>query len=191
MRKIKNFKISIRTREISRIMRKFLNVDSLPIELEESVQKSCFVCEKIIKPAVVYDTYSKESILFSFETKTPEKWIAVSPYVLTIGNVLQEEYSKNRSVFGEYGVQIISAIAADALEQSKNFIQKLLSSEATDENCELSRSVDFPQQYNNELLKYLPIEKINLSLSEDGSFIPANSIAGLYYWIPLKKRNRK
>ena len=191
MRKIKNFKISIRTREISRIMRKFLNIDSLPIELEESVQKSCFVCEKIIKPAVIYDTYSKEAILFPFETQTPEKWIAVSPYVLTIGNVLQEEYSKNKSVFGEYGVQIISAIAADALEQSKNFVQKLLSSEATDENCELSRSVDFPQQHNNELSKYLPIEKINLSLSEDGNFVPANSIAGLYYWIPLKKRNRK
>lgn len=191
MRKIKNFKINIRTREISRIIRKLLNVEELPIEIEEAVQKSCFVCEKIIKPAVVYDTFSKETMLFSIETEAPEKWVAISPYILTIGNVLEEEYSKNKTLFGEYGVQIVSAIAADALEQARSFVQKLLSSEAGDENCELSRSIELPKQYNQEIIKYLPVEKINLSLTEEGDFIPANSMAGIYYWIPLKKRNRK
>ncbi len=191
MRKIKNFKINIRTREISRIIRKLLNVEDLPIEVEEAVQKSCFVCEKIIKPAVVYDTFSKEAMTFSIEVEAPEKWIAVSPYIVTIGNVLQEEYNKNKELFGEYGVQIMSAISSDALDQSRNFVQKLLASEAGDENCELSRSIELPKQYNQEIITYLPVEKINLSLNEDGNFVPANSMAGLYYWIPLKKRGRK
>ena len=123
MRKIKNFKISIRTREISRIIRKLLNMEELTIEIEEAIQKSCFVCEKIIKPAVVYDTFSKEAMTFSLEIEPPEKWIAVSPYILTIGNVLQEEYNKNKELFGEYGIQIVSAISADALDQSRNFVQ--------------------------------------------------------------------
>lgn len=191
MRKIKNFKISIRTREISRIIRKLLNMEELTIEIEEAIQKSCFVCEKIIKPAVVYDTFSKEAMTFSLEIEPPEKWIAVSPYILTIGNVLQEEYNKNKSLFGEYGVQIVSAISADALEQSRNFVQKLLASEASDENCELSRNIDLPKQYNSEIIEYLPVDRINLSLSDDGNFIPESSMAGLYYWIPLKKRGRK
>lgn len=191
MRKIKNFKINIRTREISRIIRKLLNVEDLPIEVEEAVQKSCFVCEKIIKPAVVYDTFSKEAMVFPLEIQAPEKWIAVSSYILTIGTVLEEEYNKNKSLFGEYGVQIISAISADALDQSRNFVQKLLASEASDENCELSRSIEIPKQYNQEIIKYLPVDKINLTLSDSGDFIPVNSTAGLYYWIPLKKRNRK
>jgi len=191
MRKIKNFKISIRTREISRIIRKLLNMEELTIEIEEAIQKSCFVCEKIIKPAVVYDTFSKEAMTFSLEIEPPEKWIAVSPYILTIGNVLQEEYNKNKSLFGEYGVQIVSAISADALEQSRNFVQKLLASEASDENCELSRNIDLPKQYNSEIIEYLPVDKINLSLTDDGNFIPESSMAGLYYWIPLKKRGRK
>ena len=191
MRKIKNFKISIRTREISRIIRKLLNMEELTIEIEEAIQKSCFVCEKIIKPAVVYDTFSKEAMAFSLEIEPPEKWIAVSPYILTIGNVLQEEYNKNKSLFGEYGVQIVSAISADALEQSRNFVQKLLASEASDENCELSRNIDLPKQYNSEIIEYLPVDKINLSLTDDGNFIPESSMAGLYYWIPLKKRGRK
>ena len=191
MRKIKNFKISIRTREISRIIRKLLNMEELTIEIEEAIQKSCFVCEKIIKPAVVYDTFSKEAMTFSLEIEPPEKWIAVSPYILTIGNVLQEEYNKNKSLFGEYGVQIVSAISADALEQSRNFVQKLLASEASDENCELSRNIDLPKQYNSEIIEYLPVDKINLSLTDDGNFFPESSMAGLYYWIPLKKRGRK
>jgi len=191
MRKIKNFKISIRTREISRIIRKLLNVEELPIEIEESVQKSCFVCEKVIKPAVVYDTFSRESMVFPLEIDSPEKWIAVSPFILTIGNVLQEQYNKNKELFGEYGVQIMSAISADALDQARFFVQKLLASEASDENCELSRSIELPKQYNQEIIKFLPVEKINLSLSDDGDFIPTNSMAGLYYWIPLKKRGRK
>ena len=191
MRKIKNFKISIRTREISRIIRKLLNVEDLPIEVEEAVQKSCFVCEKIIKPAVVYDTFSKEAMTFSIEVEAPEKWIAVSPYIVTIGNVLEEEYNNNKALFGEYGVQIMSAISSDALDQSKNKKKKLLVSEASDENCELSRNIELPKQYNRDIITYLPVEKINLSLNEEGNFIPASSMAGLYYWIPLKKRSRK
>ena len=192
MRKIKNFKISIKTREVSRIVKKLLNVEDLDIEVEEAIQKSCFICEKIIKPAVVYDTFSKESMFFNVDIEKPEKWIAVSLYVLTIGNVLQEQYEKNKSLFGNYAVQIISAISADALEQSKNFVQKILNSEITKEdNCELSRSIEIPQQYNQEIIKYLPIEKINISLSEENKFVPINTSAGLYYWIPLKKRNRK
>lgn len=191
MRKIKNFKISIRTREISRIIRKLLNMEELPIEVEEAVQKSCFVCEKVIKPAVVYDTFSKETMVFPIEFEAPEKWIAVSPYILTIGNVLQEEYNKNKELFGEYGVQIVSAISADALDQSRNFVQKLLASEASDENCELSRNIELPKQYNQEIVNFLPVDKINLSLDDDGNFVPTNSMSGLYYWIPLKKRGRK
>lgn len=191
MRKIKNFKINIRTREISRIIRKLLNVEDLPIEVEESVQKACFVCEKVIKPAVVYDTFSKESMIFPIEIEAPEKWVAISPYILTIGNVIEEEYNKNKELFGEYAVQLISSISADALDQSRNFVQKLLASEASDENCELSRSIELPKQYNSDIIKFLPIDKINLTLSENWDFIPKNSMAGIYYWIPLKKRNRK
>jgi len=192
MRKIKNFKISIRTREVSRIVKKLLNVEDLDIEIEEAVQKSCFICEKIIRPAVVYDTFSKEAMIFNINVETPEKWIAVSPYILTIGNVLQEQYEKNKSIFGNYAVQIISAISTDALDQAKSFVQKIINSEMTkDDNCELSRSIELPQQFNQEIVKLLPIEKINLSLSEDNKFVPINTSAGLYYWIPLKKRSRK
>lgn len=191
MRKIKNFKINIRPREISRILRKLLNVPDLSIDIEESVQRACFFYGKCIKPAVVYETFSKESMICSFDIDTPNKWIAVSPYVLTIGNSLQEEFDNKQDIVGEYTTQIVAAISADTLEQSKNFVQKLITSEASDENCELSRHVDLPNNLYQDICKVLPIEKINVILSEDGKFEPAYSTAGLFYWIPLKKRSKK
>lgn len=191
MRKIKNFKINIRPREISRILRKLLNISELGIDIEESVQRACFFYGKCIKPAVVYDTFSKETMIFPFISETPDKWIAVSPYILTIGNSLKEEFDNKKDIFGEYTTQIVSAISADTLEQSKNFVQKLIASEAFEENCELSRHVEVPDNFYNEISKVLPIEKINVALSEEGRFEPVYSAVGLFYWIPLKKRSKK
>ncbi|MEA5000801.1 MAG: hypothetical protein VB017_02815 [Endomicrobiaceae bacterium] len=191
MRKIKNFKINIRPREISRILRKLLNITELDIDVEESVQRACFFYGKCIKPAVVYDTFSKETAVFSFIGETPSKWIAVSPFILTIGNALKEEFDSNRDIFGEYTTQIVSAISADTLEQSKNFVQKLIASEAGDENCELSRHLEISSNFYHDVFQILPVEKINVTLSEDGKFKPSYSAAGLFYWIPLKKRSKK
>ncbi|MDR1122883.1 MAG: hypothetical protein LBL02_02550 [Endomicrobium sp.] len=36
----------------------------------------------------------------------------------------------------------MSAIAIDALEKSKNFVQRAISNEVQDENCEITRVVD-------------------------------------------------
>ena len=196
MRKIKNFKISIKAREVSRMLRKLLNIEELTIEQEEAVQKACFFYNKTIKPAVIYDTISKETMVWSFDIETPEKWIAVSPYIVTIGNELQEEFNKNQEQFGAYTVQIVSAISANTLEQSKNFIQKILTEDAKDEYCELSRNIEIPNNLYPKICEMLPTDKINVSLLNDEEnqtfkFNPTNTITGLFYWIPVKRRTKK
>ena len=195
MRKIKNFKITIKAREVSRMLRKLLNLEELPIDTEEAVQRACFYYNKTIKPAVVYDTFSKESMALNLNVDVPEKWIAVSPYIVTIGNELQDEFNKNNELFGSYTVQIVSAISANTLEQSKNFVQKILADDAKSEYCELSRNIEIPKDLYPEICKILPIDKINVSLlnvEENKSFIfnPSNTITGLYYWIPVKRRKK-
>jgi len=196
MRKIKNFKINIRPREISRMLRKLLNVEELSIDIEEAVQKACFFYNQTIVPAVVYDTFSKESMICSFaDIETPEKWIAISPYVVTIGNKLQEEFNNNQEKFGEYTIQIVSAISSDTLSQAKNFVQKILTDDAQNDYCELSRSIEVNSNLYPEICKVLPIEKINVSLlnleENKFKFEPSNTITGLYYWIPKKKRSKR
>ena len=74
MRKIKNFKISIKSREVSRMLRKLLDMEELSIDIEEAVQKACFYYNKTIKPAVVYDTFSKESMALNLNIETPAKY---------------------------------------------------------------------------------------------------------------------
>jgi len=190
MKKIKNFKINIRPREISRILRKFLDVQELTIEAEEAVQRACYFYGHTIKPAVVYETFSKEATDFSLILpEITEKWVAVSPFVLTIGNCLKDEFEKKIDIFGQLTTKIVSAISADTLEQSKNFVQRLIAQEAKDEQCELSRAVEISENLD-KLQSILPLEKINVSFDEQNKFNPSYTLAGVYYWFPVKKRRK-
>lgn len=191
MKKIKNFKINLRVREITRVIKKLTNTVELPVEVEESIQRACHRFSKFLSLSVVYETFAKGAMSFLYEKDAPEKWIAQSLYFLTIGTKLQEEYQKNEKLYGEYTEKIVSAIAVDALEQGKNFIYRLISNEASCENCELSRNVDLPQNLCHEASKNIPAEKIDIAISEDGKFTPQYSVCGLFYWVPSKKKSSK
>ena len=135
MRKIKNFRVNLRLKEILRVIKKLMNTAELSIEFEKSVQRCCRFYSKFLVPSVVYETFSKETLPFVYEKDAPSKWIAESVFFVTIGSGLYEEYKRNEEIFGEYTEKIVSVISSDALEQSKNFIQRLVSSEAQEENC--------------------------------------------------------
>jgi len=190
MRKIKNFKVNLRIREIIRVIKKLTNSADFAPELEEAVQRSCHFYSKFLIPAVVYDTFAKGSLPFLYEKDAPQKWVAQSVFFLTIGDTLSEEFKKNETLYGQHTPKIVSAIAVDALEQSKNFLQRLLSNESEDENCELSRPVELPKDYFAQAVKILPIDKINLELHGE-TLIPKYSACGLFYWTPTKKASKR
>jgi hypothetical protein len=190
MRKIKNFKVNLRVREIIRVIKKLTNAAELSAELEEAVQRGCHFYSKFLAPAVVYDTFAKGSLPFLYEKDAPQKWMAQSVFFLTIGDNISEEFAKNKTAYGEHTAKIVSAIAVDALEQSKNFLQRILSNEAENENCDISRSAELPKDYYAQALQILPIDKINLVL-QDGVLIPQYSACGLFYWTSNKKKSKK
>lgn len=190
MKKIRNFKINLRAREILRVIKKLINSSELPVEVEESVQKACYHYSNFIVPSVLYDTFAKGSLSFVYEQDAPEKWIAQSLYFITIGHELQEEIRKKPEAFGEHTCKIASAVAIDALEQAKSFTQRLLASEAKEENCDLSRSIDIPENLYEEASKNIPIDKIDIEIKE-GKFIPKYTSCGLFYWIPSKRKSSR
>ncbi|AKL97925.1 hypothetical protein [Endomicrobium proavitum] len=190
MKKIKNFKVNLRVREISRVIKKLVNAPDMPVELEEAVQRGCHYCSKLLKVSVIYDAFAKGALAFSYEKDAPAKWVAQSLFFITIGTSLQEEYKKNQEAFGTHTEKIISAVAVDALEQGKNFIQRLISSEAEDENCELSRSVEIPPELYASAAQHVPIDKIGVEIL-DGKLYPQYSYCGVFYWIPSKKKSSK
>jgi hypothetical protein len=190
MRKIKNFKVNLRVREIVRVIKKLTNAGELAPELEEAVQRGCHSYSKFLVPSTVYDTFAKGSLPFLYEKDAPQKWVAQSVFFLTIGGRLFEEFKKNESAYGVHTSKIVPAIAVDALEQSKNFLQRLLSGEAGDENCELSRPAELPKDYYAQAAQILPIDKISMTLQDD-VLIPQYSACGLFYWTPSKKKSKK
>lgn len=190
MKKIKNFKVNLRVREILRVMKKLTNNQELPVELEEAVQRGCHFYSKFLVPSVVYDTFGKGTLNFVYEKDAPQKWVAQSIFFVTIGQGLTEEYKKNEEVYGEHTGKIVSAIAVDALEQAKNFLQRLVSNEAEGENCDISRSVDIPADLYAEAANVVPTDKIDITI-QDGELNPQYSACGLFYWIPSKKKSSK
>jgi hypothetical protein len=189
MRKIKNFKINLRIKEILRVTKKLNNVFEVSFELEEIVKRSCHVYSKFLHPSVVYDTFSRESFSLLEENTALFKYVACSVFFITIGNNLEEEYKLNTTAFGEYTSIIVSAIAVDALEQGRNFVHKLIINEAKDESCEISRAEGFDNTVYSDLAKIIPIEKINVSIVS-GELIPKYSACGLFYWIPSKRKQK-
>ena len=71
MKKIRNFKVNLRVREIVRDIKKLTNTADLLVETEESVQRACHFYSKFIMPSVVYDTFSKDTITFVYEKDAP------------------------------------------------------------------------------------------------------------------------
>jgi hypothetical protein len=190
MRKIKNFRINLRIKEILRIIKRLVNAVELSVEFEEAVRRCCRFYSIFLVPSAVYETFSKEKLPFVCEKDAPLKWIAESVFFVTIGGDLYEEYEKDERTFGKHTGKIISAVGVDALEQSKNFIQGLISNEAQGENYEISRSVDIPPHLYEMAAGCIPADKIGIS-AEDGKLNPRYSECGLFYWVPSKKKAKK
>lgn len=176
-------------REISRVIKKLVNASEMPSELEEAVQRGCHFYSKFLSLSVVYGTFAKDSLDFIYDKDIPSKWVARSVYFLTIGPKLSQEFKNNEAAFGEHTGKIVSAVAVDALEQGKNFIQRLIAGEADGENCEVSRSVEIPPELYEEAVKIVPADKIDIVLNE-GKLSPQYSVCGLFYWIPNKSRKK-
>ena len=190
MRKIKNFKINLRVRDISRVIRKVINIPELSAELEETVGRACFHYSKFLNLSVVYDTFAKGASAFVYEKDAPAKWVAQTLFCVTIGGVLSEEFEKDRQAYGEHTEKIVSTVAVDALEQGKNFIQRIISNEAGEESCELTRSLEFPQDLYETAVANLDVSKISVSY-EGNELKPRYTAFGVFYWVPSKKKPQK
>ncbi|MDR3071148.1 MAG: hypothetical protein LBU29_00900 [Endomicrobium sp.] len=188
MRKIKNFKINLRVKKISQTVRRLLDSVDVSVEFEETVRRCCGFYFKFLSPSVVYGTFSK-GILPSSACKkeVPSRWVAESVFFVTIGNGLSQEHKKSENVFGEYTDEIVSVIAADALDQSRNFTQRLIAAEAQCESCKITKIVDIPVDLYDKFSKFVAIDKIDISV-KCGGINPKYSTCGLFYWVPFGKR---
>jgi hypothetical protein len=73
MRKIKNFRINLRIKEILRVIKKFLNAVELSVEFEAVVRRCCHFYSRFLIPSAIYKAFSKETLPFVCEKDVPLK----------------------------------------------------------------------------------------------------------------------
>ncbi|MBN1823568.1 MAG: hypothetical protein JW803_04550 [Endomicrobiales bacterium] len=191
MKKIKHFKINIRTREVYRLLKSSLGADPGP-DVEEAVERESFRIQKVVSLAALYDSLPKEKFLSELLFDPPDKWIAAGLFVVTAGDEIEREIKQAHDKNDETLARILHAVSVEALEQAENFVWRLMAEEAKEEYCELSRRVSVDAKETREkVLGVLPGDKIGIRLAENGAFMPLYSSSGISYWVPTRRRNSK
>lgn len=192
MKKIKNFKINIRPREVMRLLKNTTRLGEITPQIEEMVQRETRRLQKVVAPAAIYETQPKEKFPQALAADPPENWVAASVYLFTIGHDIEREISEARKRDENVLSDILHSIAIEALEQSGNFINRLLLDEAKEESCELScrQSVGNGDPWQS-FLRILPGDKIGVERRDEEAFSPRYTSGTVVFWSPVKKRGSK
>ncbi|MDR2771989.1 MAG: hypothetical protein LBB93_00805 [Elusimicrobiota bacterium] len=190
MRKVRNFNINLRTKEILRSIKRLNAETEIDAAVEIEVQRACRYYLSFISPSVIYDVLKKDLSDFAYEKDAPAKWIARSVFFVSIGDQLQKEGEENPSLFSRCGENLLSTIAVDALDQSKSFVCRLIAKEAELEDCSITRAIEIPAEFYPPIIEKIPIDKIEMAF-ENGVLFPKYSFCAMVYWMPNKKKSNK
>jgi hypothetical protein len=191
MKKIKKFKINLRNREITRLLKKTTRVSEINSDMEEKVEAESRRLQRYIFPAAVYETIPRDKFPSELRLREPKNWVAATAYVVTVGDAIEKELKENRVKDNGESEAIAHTIALEGVEQSVNFIERLIRDEADKENCEISKEQSLDsKELLSKVFGIIPGEKIGASLSESGALCPQYSASGIIYWMPITKNKK-
>lgn len=189
MKKIKNFKINLRFREIIRLLKSTAAISEVTPQIEDAVRQEIARLSPEIVPAAVYDTLAKDKLSPELLKLLPAQAVAASVYTVTINKTLEDDVNEAQNRGEKILNQILHSLALEAIEQASNFIQRLISDEAKSETCELAGRCVFDSSMGfGNIFAVLPGEKIGVQVTEKGTLSPLYSSCGIIPWLPVKKR---
>lgn len=188
MKKIKRFKINIRTREVLRLLKNTTRI--VPdARIEEQVRQESVRVQKCISPAALYETHPADKIPQELIISPPSNWVAASLFIITIGAGMEAEIAAAAQAGDEEKSAVLHAIALEGLEQSCNFVHRLIIEEGKDESCEVTRDMALTALPAEEkVFSLMPPDRIGVRLTGENMFEPRYSLCALSYWSPVKKR---
>ena len=191
MKKIKQFKINLRSREITRFLKKTTSISEINPDIEEKVEAESRRLKRLISPAAIYETVPKDKFPAELKVNEPNNWVAATAYVVTVGEAIEKELKEKRSRENGEAEAIAHTIALESVEQSVNFIERLIREEAQGDNCEISKEQPLDsKELVAKLFGIVPGDKIGASLDENGSLRPQYSTGGIIYWMPVNKSRK-
>lgn len=193
MKKIKRFKINIRFRDVVRLLKNTCQIKDITSQIEEVIHAESRRLKGIVMPAAMFETHTKEKLPVELAVNPPDKWVAASLFLVTIGSGIENEISIAQNKDDNISGHVVHSIAVEALDQTLNFISRLLNEEAKDESCQL---LDFRTINTSESLQkffeLMPGDKVGVQYTAGSDkYHPLYSTAGIVYWMPQKKQNSK
>src|SRR5882672_4969052 len=90
MTKIKNFRITLRPREVARLLKAQEKMQLTPA-LEQSIEHAIHESQRLLQPAAIYTTLTRSTAEKTTSLPLADPCVAVSVVAVTLGSVLEEE----------------------------------------------------------------------------------------------------
>ena len=189
MKKIRCFKLKLRPREVVRTLKNTQAIAEVTPQIEAAVSREIERLSPLCEPAAVYETVRRDAVTIDFGLDIPKECVAVSMYAVTIGAGVEEEVRTAQQHNEALIEHLVHAVALEALEQSAQFVFRLIREEAREDECELSaRQRIQPPAIVAAILSAVAADKIAITMAPDAPApTPRYSSCGVILWLPVKK----
>ena len=188
MTKIKNFRITLRPREIARWIKTQKQIPTTP-NLESAVQQAIDAVKGRIKPAAIYTTLTRATADKTTSLPLPAEAVAVSIIAVTLSDGLSRAQGiDGLGVDGLDAAAWLEAIEQEALQQSVQFAMRLLQEQAKDESCQLSAPLPAPDaEHVPSLAALLGVHRIGIVVESADALWPTHARLVWSFWTPAGK----
>ncbi len=191
MTKIKNFRIVLRPRDMTRWLKNQERLEITPA-LEASVLQAIKESKPLLQPAALYTTLTRATADKTTSLPLSAKAVAVSMMAITIGKELGEERARAEQGPDTLQAALLRAAEQEALSQSTQFIIRLLQEQAKEEECETGATVVISEQLLVPAFsQLLGVSRIGLAMDPAAPALPSYARLAWMEWTPVAKRSSK
>ncbi len=185
MTKIKNFRVTLRAREMARYLKKERGVETTP-ELELAIEQTVNDGKKWVAPAAVYTTLTRQTAEKTTPISFPPVAVALSVAAVTIGTALETE--RRASEPGSTREMLLAALEQEALTQALQFTVRLIGEQAKEEECEMSPPVSVQDgALVSSLSALLGVARIGIHVDASTETLPPHTRVSYWFWTPAGK----
>jgi hypothetical protein len=182
--KIKNFRINLRAREIARLLKSQAKLQMTPA-LEASIEHAIHANKRLIQPSAVYTTLTRSTAEKATALPLADPAVAVSVIAVTIGSGLEEELTGAADRQDALQGSLLSALRDEGLQQSIQFIMKLIEDQAKEEDCEMSAPREVAEGVLvGSLGSLLGTQRIGINLDNETPSLPPYARLVWTVWSP-------
>lgn len=191
MTKIRNFRITLRPRDMARWLKSHERLEVTPA-LEISIDQVVKETKTLIQPAALYTTLTRATADKTTSLPLGSKAVAVSMMAITLGAAFGEERLRAEQGSDTLQAALLRAAEQEALSQSIHFIVRLLQDQAKEEECETGATVVITEPLLIPAFsQLLGVQRIGLLLDPARPALPSYARLAWMEWTPVAKRSSK